>query len=111
MGKAFVTVKNKKSVSSVIKILVPVLLFVVIAIVVIVGVQDVSKTTQQERLRTMEQAVRRSVVQCYAIEGRYPEDLEYLRENYGLSLDEDKYVYHYRLVGSNLLPEIKVFES
>ena len=53
----------------------------------------------------------RATVQCYAIEGRYPPDLAYLEENYGLILDREHYVYHYRLEGSNLMPEIQVFEE
>lgn len=64
-----------------------------------------------ERLKAAEQSVARATVQCYAIEGRYPPDLDYLEENYGLILDREHYVYHYRLEGSNLMPEIQVFEE
>lgn len=110
MGKAFVSSK-KSSASSVLKIIVPVALFLIIAIAVIIGIQGVSDSSQTERLRTMEQAVRRSAVQCYAIEGRYPQSLDYLEEHYGLSLDKSKYVYHYQAAGANILPDIKVFEK
>ena len=33
-----------------------------------------------------EAAVRRAVVQCYAVEGAYPADLQYLEERYGCLL-------------------------
>ena len=69
------------------------------------------RSASQERLKAAEQSVARATVQCYAIEGRYPPDLDYLEENYGLILDREHYVYHYRLEGSNLMPEIQVFEE
>ena len=107
MSKAF-TSKNKQKSNTVGKLLLPILLFVMIVIVVMVGVQNVSSSADAERLNAMEQAVRRSVVQCYAIEGRYPPSLDYLEEHYGLILDRDRYVYHYQVYGANLLPEIAV---
>ena len=54
------------------------------------------------------QSLRRAAVQCYAIEGRYPPDLEYLREHYGVSPDEERYAVYYTLFASNLMPEIDV---
>lgn len=91
------------------RMLLPILLFAMIAILVLVGVQNVSVSSDKEQLAAMELAIRRSVVQCYAIEGRYPNSLEYLEENYGLLLDEDMYAYQYQVVGPNLLPGIAVF--
>ena len=73
------------------------------------GVQSVSRTAREEQLRSAQQAVRRAAVQCYAIEGRYPSSVAYLKENYGLVVDEEKYVIHYQNMGDNLLPEIAVF--
>lgn len=73
------------------------------------GIQSVSQTAEGQQLRFAEQAVRRAAVQCYTIEGRYPANVEYLRENYGLAVDSDRYVIHYQRLGGNLLPEIAVF--
>jgi hypothetical protein len=103
--------KKKLSPSSVLKMVIPLALFLIVVIAVIIGVNNVSQTSEAESLRTMEQAVRRSVVQCYALEGRYPPSLDYLQEHYGLSMDKDKYVYHYQALGSNLLPQIRVFSN
>ncbi len=103
--------KKKLSPSSVLKMIVPWALFLIVVVAVIIGVQNVSKSSEGESLRTMEQAVRRSVVQCYALEGRYPPSLDYLQEHYGLHLDTDKYVYHYQVTGANLLPQIVVFST
>lgn len=91
------------------RILVPVLCFVVVVALIVFGVGNVAASAHAEQQKIMERAIRRAAVQCYAIEGRYPPDLAYLEEHYGLILDESRYVYHYRQVGDNLTPEISVF--
>ena len=55
-------------------------------------------------------AVRNAALTCYAVEGAYPEDLEYLREHYGLAYDQARYRVRYEAFSSNLLPEIHVTE-
>ena len=53
-------------------------------------------------------AVRARALQCYVIEGAYPESLEYLVENYGLAVNTDDYRIVYIPYAENLPPEIKV---
>lgn len=48
---------------------------------------------------------------CYAIDGVYPPDLEYLKEHYGIQIDEDRYTVHYIPIAENLMPEITVLEN
>ena len=50
------------------------------------------------------------VAQCYALEGAYPPNLEYLAKNYGLQLDTEHYIYHYDMFASNIMPDVRVFE-
>ncbi len=57
---------------------------------------------------SVKDAVLRSAVQCYAVEGVYPSDLRYLEDNYGLILNEDCYIVTYDIFGSNILPEVSV---
>ena len=57
----------------------------------------------------IEGTVKKYLIQCYAIEGSYPPDLEYLAQNYGLILDHDNYIYHYMPFSSNILPDVKVY--
>ncbi|HBU11846.1 MAG TPA: hypothetical protein DEB31_03715 [Clostridiales bacterium] len=109
MAKAFT--KQKKSATDSVKYLVPVLFFVLIVAVVLIGLQNVSVSSKGENLKVMEQSIRRSAVQCYAIEGRYPPSLKYLQDNYGLLLDEGRYIYHYQAEGMNMMPDIAVFEK
>lgn len=48
-------------------------------------------------------------VLCYATEGSYPANLDYLVKNYGLILQEDRFIYKYDIFASNVMPEINVF--
>lgn len=86
----------------------PILLFVLVVAVLLVGIGRLNTASLQEELATAEEAVRRAAVQCYAVEGSYPPNLEYMKENYGLAVDESRFVVHYQPIGSNLMPQIAV---
>ena len=58
----------------------------------------------------LETALRRGVAACYATEGFYPPDLSYLREHYGLQIDESRYRVFYEVFAPNIMPEITVLE-
>lgn len=55
-------------------------------------------------------AVQNAALTCYAVEGTYPSDLSYLRDNYGLAYDESRYMVYYDAFGDNVVPEIYVTE-
>ena len=55
-------------------------------------------------------AVHNAALTCYAVEGAYPTDLEYLRAHYGLAYDQSRYLVRYDSFGSNLMPDISVTE-
>ena len=59
----------------------------------------------------LEASVRRAAVACYAAEGIYPPDLEYLRSHYGLQIDETRYTVHYDIFADNMMPDITVLEN
>ena len=86
-------------------------LFIAVAACVLAGVGNVSQKSSDEELKMAQDSIRRAVVSCYAIEGRYPDTYEYLKENYGLTVDENKYIVHYEIFASNIMPEITVTEA
>ena len=55
-------------------------------------------------------AVHNAALTCYAVEGAYPNDLEYLRTHYGLAYDQSRYLVTYSTFASNLMPEITVIQ-
>ena len=86
-----------------------VLLFVLLIGLLLIGFNSLEKTTNEEDYKRIEENIRTAVMACYSIEGSYPESIEYLRDNYGLYFNEDLYQVHYRYLGSNVIPEYKVF--
>ena len=48
---------------------------------------------------------------CYAAEGVYPPDLQYLKDHYGLTYDETEFLVDYEAYGSNLMPEVTVLRK
>lgn len=58
----------------------------------------------------LEQALEKSIAQCYALEGSYPVSLEYLIAHYGLIYNEEHFYIDYRYIGGNLWPDITIIE-
>ena len=56
------------------------------------------ETAVQEQEELLRLAVNQAVVSCYAVEGRYPESLEYLEENYGIRVDREEYLVLYEVL-------------
>lgn len=65
----------------------------------------------EEDMRQLEETLRRGCVACYAAEGSYPPNLEYLKDHYGLQVDEAKYTVRYDVFAENLMPDITVLEN
>ena len=55
-------------------------------------------------------AVKNAALTCYAVEGAYPDSVDYLREHYRLAYDEDRYMITYNAFASNMIPDIWVTE-
>jgi hypothetical protein len=75
------------------------------------GLRQTGEASSVEGLRILEDSLRRAVVMNYAIEGRYPESIEYIEELYGVHVDKTKYIVHYRIFAANILPEITVIQK
>lgn len=84
------------------------ILFLILLLFLWVGASEVSRRSALESTRLLTEAVDRAVVQCYAVEGMYPPNVEYLEDHYGLLVDHDRYIVHYEAFASNLFPTIAV---
>ena len=56
-------------------------------------------------------ALERDISTCYALEGFYPPDLDYLKEHYGLTYDENSFVVEYQPVAGNIRPDVTILEG
>ena len=70
-----------------------------------IAVDNAQRKSDEESYKILSDAIIRSAVQCYAIEGFYPPDIEYLENNYGLLVDHNKYFVSYSVFASNIIPE------
>ncbi len=75
------------------------------------GSQQAGKEVDKQAIASIEQAIKHAVVQCYALEGMYPPDMDYIREAYGVRIDKQKYIVHYEIFASNIYPSITVIEK
>lgn len=78
---------------------------------VLTAVTNLEQGKQAQDIRQLEQVLHRTAVACYAVEGAYPPNVEYMQEHYGLTYDESRYQVHYELFASNFMPEITVMEK
>ena len=85
-------------------------LFAAVLLMMLYGFQSAAQNSEAERLRITEDNLRRAVVSCYALEGRYPPDIDYLQREYGLQINEEKYIVHYEIFAENIMPDITVLE-
>ena len=93
---------------SVLSILVPVVVFFAVFFLFLPPISSISATTKQEEVENLKQAVIRSTIYCYAVEGAYAECLSYLDDHYGITYDHSKYLISYEVHASNLMPDIDV---
>ncbi len=86
----------------------PLLAGIFILLLFLRGIHSVGETTIAKQQESLETALSRSIAQCYAVEGMYPPNLDYLKEHYGLTYDEAMFLVDYQPIGSNLMPETTV---
>lgn len=85
-----------------------VLLAAVIVAEVWSAVSGVGQEKKQEDRLRLEEALVNAAVACYAIEGTYPDSVEYLIERCGIQYNSELFEVKYEYYGSNLLPDITV---
>ena len=90
-------------------ILLPALIILVL-VVFFTGISNLHGDSGAEEKRQLEESIRRVAAACYAAEGIYPPDVAYMKEHYGLQIDEDRYYVDYQVFASNLMPDFTVLE-
>ncbi len=88
-----------------------ILSFILIFGLICSGFQSISKSTRQQEKDSLEKALRRGILECYALEGRYPESLTYLVEHYHIFYDDDQFDIKYEVIASNMMPNITIIEK
>ena len=96
------------------KILSPLLTPVLVIAILLCFLSALSNLNQDRALedkQQLETALSRAAVACYAAEGVYPPNIQYLEENYGVQINKELYTVKYEVIASNLMPDITVLEN
>lgn len=88
----------------------PLLFTLAVMLMIVYGLHQAEVSSRAEGLRVLEEGVLRAAIKCYAVEGSYPDNLTYMEDHYGVRVDRTRYVVHYEIFASNLLPDITVIE-
>ncbi len=83
-------------------------IFTCLVTLLLLGVENAERGARRLELQIVERAVNRAVVSCYAMEGFYPPNIDYLIENYGLNVDLSKYYVHHEAFAPNIYPTVWV---
>ena len=84
------------------------IVLVLAAAVLLVNRIDTAQDTAETDI--VRDAVKNAALTCYAVEGAYPDSVDYLREHYHLAYNEDRYMITYDAFASNMIPDIFVTE-
>ena len=90
-------------------------IFKLLIIVLVLGmsvilISRIRSSQASEETVLVRNAIKDAAINCYAVEGAYPDSVEYLREYYHLAYDEDRYLVTYDAFASNHIPDIYVTE-
>ena len=80
-------------------------LIIAAAVVLTLRIDTAQDTAETDIVRN---AIKDAALTCYAVEGAYPDNVEYLREHYRLAYDESRYYVTYEPFASNRIPDIYV---
>ena len=87
-----------------------ILISVAVLIIFLIGVDRFSADSIRRQKENLENALQRTITYCYASEGMYPEDLDYLKDHYGLTWDESLFYVDYQVSGANIYPDVTILE-
>ncbi|MCL2753872.1 MAG: hypothetical protein FWE44_06975 [Defluviitaleaceae bacterium] len=74
------------------------------------GFNAAEESSRAEGVRLLEETIMRVAIHSYAVNGHFPESIEYIIENYNVYVDRSRFLVHYQVFASNMLPDIMVFE-
>ena len=108
MANRFDTEKHIFTISPAFYKIASVAIFALIVACFLLAVEYSGRSTIEKQQESLENAISRDIVQCYAIEGMYPPDLQYMEDHYGLTYDKNTFFVDYQPIAANLYPDYTV---
>ena len=84
------------------------IVFLLLALLFVLSLTSTKQSSAAREEGVLDSALRRAIVTCYAVEGRYPPSLDYISENYGVLVDETRYSVFYDAFAANVMPTLRV---
>ncbi len=97
-----------KTFKNIVKTCLPFVIAAVLLFITLVSVGNLSGGSKAEEKQQLEDALRRAALSCYASQGFYPPDLEYIINRYGIQIDREHFAVFYDIFAENLMPSINV---
>ncbi len=97
-----------KTLKGILKTILPLVIAVAVLLIVTTAAGNLSKGSRTEEKEHLEDALRRAAVSCYACEGFFPPDLDYIKANYSVQVDEEHFKVFYEIFAENIMPDINV---
>ena len=84
-------------------------LVLALACALVVGVFGRARAASREQgAAALRESILAAATRCCAVEGSYPQSLEYLEDHYGLRVNDADYVVIYEAYASNVMPSVVV---
>lgn len=71
----------------------------------------ITRDLNEQAAAALRQTVIDAAVQCYSVEGKYPESLDVLEQEYGVQINHARFIVTYDVFASNQLPDVTVLEK
>lgn len=76
--------------------------------VVFLGFTFAGKQLHEQGASSLRKSIIDASMQCFAIEGAYPQSVKYLEDHYGIQVNHSIYVVNYEIFASNVMPSVEV---
>lgn len=80
----------------------------IVLIIFVLSLSFLGNSTINRQKESLEIALNRDIIHCYAVEGFYPPSLAYIEEHYGLTYNHDLFFVDYQPIGSNIRPDVTI---
>lgn len=84
------------------------LILAAVCAVFYLGISSIGNEAITQEQASLRQALEQGAIRTYAMTGAYPQSLDELLTDYGISYDHSKFIVEYVPNGSNLLPSVSV---
>lgn len=101
----------EKKQHSFIKCLLSLILFITVIALFNFGMDALNKQSLEQQQTNLENAIERSINQYYVLVGHYPENIDILKKEYGLSYNEKIFFVDYQTLGENISPDVVVIRK